>query len=42
MIMRKRRNRRLKMRSARSPRKFYRTSRREHPANYSARGGKTF
>lgn len=34
------RNRR--MRRLRSPRKFYRTSRKEHPANYSNRGGKTF
>lgn len=40
--MRKRSRRRLRMRSVRSPRKFYKTSRREHPANYSNRGGKTF
>ncbi len=31
-----------RMRHMRSPRKFYKTSRKEHPANYSARGGKTF
>lgn len=33
---------RRRMRGARRVRTFYRTSKREHPANYSKRGGSTF